>query len=114
MQLGTRIQKLLTERGITQRRLAADLHLNPNTINGYIKNRRFPDCITLSQIAHYLGTNVDYLLGNTDFVVHPELSLSKRETLLISQYRCMDMDYQHMIEELTAALYLKALDVKPL
>ena len=40
MQIGTRIQKLLTEQGISQCRLAHDLHLNPNTINGYIKNRR--------------------------------------------------------------------------
>lgn len=107
MQLGTRMQKLLKEQGITQRRLAVDLHLNPNTVNGYIKNRRFPDCITLSQIAHYLGTNVDYLLGNTDIQAYPELALSKPETLLLNQYRCMDEGHQHMLEELSAALYMK-------
>ena len=107
MQIGTRIQILLKQQGITQRRLAADLHLNPNTVNGYIKNRRFPDCITLSQIAHYLGTNVDYLLGNTDIQVYPELALSKPEVRLLNQYRCMDERHQHMLEELTAALCLR-------
>lgn len=106
MDFGTRIQNLLNERGITQRQLAADLHLNPNTVNGYIKCRRFPDCITLSRIAGYLGTNVDYLLGNTPVKVYPHLSLTKEEILILNNYRSMDKDGKHMLEELSSALYL--------
>lgn len=106
MQVGTRIQRLLAEQGIAQCRLAYDLHLNPNTINGYIKNRRLPDCFTLSQIAQYLGTNVDYLLGNTNIKVYPHLSLNEKETQLLNHYRSMNQEQQHMFEELSAALYL--------
>ena len=51
MQLGARIQQLLDEQGIPQYKLAADLHLNPSTVNGYIRGRRLPDCLTLSEIA---------------------------------------------------------------
>lgn len=105
MHFGTRIQKLLTEQGITQRKLAADLHLNPNTVNGYIKNRRFPDCITLSKIARYLGTNIDYLLGSTDVKVYPDLSLNEKEQLILNYYRSMGAEQKHMLEELSAALY---------
>lgn len=108
MHFGTRIQKLLTEQGITQRKLAADLHLNPNTVNGYIKNRRFPDCITLSQIARYLGTNVDYLLGNTGIKVYPDLSLNEKEELILNHYRSMDEEQKHILEELSAALYARS------
>ncbi len=110
MLLGKRMQKLLTEQDITQRRLAADLHLNPNTVNGYIKNRRLPDCITLSRIAHYLGTNVDYLLGNTDIRTYPDLALNEAETRLLNHYRSMDTPHQHMLDELSAALCLKNQD----
>ncbi|MCI5873463.1 MAG: helix-turn-helix transcriptional regulator [Clostridiales bacterium] len=105
MQIGTRIQTLLTEQGIPQCRLAYDLHLNPNTINGYIKNRRLPDCFTLSQIAQYLGTNVDYLLGNTNIKVNPHLSLDEKEIQLLNDYRSMNQEQQHILEELSAALY---------
>lgn len=105
MHFGTRIQNLLNEQGITQRKLAADLHLNPNTVNGYIKNRRFPDCITLSQIARYLGTNVDYLLGNTSVKVYPDLLLNEKETLILNNYRAMGSEQQHMLEEISTALY---------
>lgn len=107
MNLGTRIQQLLTEQGITQRRLAADLHLNPNTVNGYIKNRRCPDCITLSQIARYLGTNVDYLLGNTSIKIYPELTLSEEENLILNNYRSMNEEGKHILKEISAALYAR-------
>ena len=105
MQIGTRIKTLLTELGIPQCRLAYDLNLAPNTVNGYIKNRRLPDCQTLSQIARYLGTNVDYLLGNTDVRVYPHLPLNEKETHILNLYRSMSPEQQHIFEELSAALY---------
>lgn len=104
MQLGARIQELLTEQGITQRRLATDLHLNPNTVNGYIRGRRYPDCATLSAIAAYLNTNVDYLLGNSTIKIYPHLSLSANETFLLNNYRSMSPEQKHVLEELSAAL----------
>ncbi len=106
MQIGTRIQTLLTEQGIPQCRLAYALHLTPTTINGYIKNRRLPDCFTLSQIAQYLGTNVDYLLGNTNIKVYPNLSLDEKEVRILNHYRSMSQEQQHVFEELSAALYV--------
>lgn len=105
MHFGSRIQVLLTEQGITQRKLAADLNLNPNTLNGYIKNRRSPDCVTLSRIARYLGTNVDYLLGNTNIKIYPDLSLTRQEEFILNHYRSMPPEEQHMLEELSCALY---------
>lgn len=106
-QFSSRLEKLLTEQGISQRKLASDLHLSPNTVNGYIKNRRFPDCETLVQIADYLGTNVDYLLGNTNLRVYPQLPLSEKELFLLNHYRSLDSMYQDMLIEISAALYAK-------
>lgn len=106
MHPGTRIQQLLNEQGITQYKLATDLHLNPNTINGYIRGRRLPDCLTLSEIARYLGTNVDYLLGNSSIKVYPQLSLNEQETFLLNNYRSMQPGQKHILEELSYALLL--------
>lgn len=106
MQLGARIQQLLDEQGIPQYKLAADLHLNPSTVNGYIRGRRLPDCLTLSEIARYLGTNVDYLLGNSSIKVYPQLPLNDQETLLINNYRSMHSGQKHILEELSCALLL--------
>lgn len=110
MSFGTRIQSLLNEQGITQRRLASDLHLNPNTINGYIKNRRLPDCFILSEIARYLGTNIDYLLGNTNIKVYPNLALNEREAHLLSCYRSMSQDRQLILEEISHSLCMHCTD----
>lgn len=106
MQLGTRILHILKEQGITQRELANELHLNPNTVNGYIRNRRMPDCETVSKIAFYLNTNTDYLLGNTNLRSYPQLSLTEREAILLSNYRAMSHDRRRILEELAATLYV--------
>lgn len=105
MLLGSRMQQLLKEKGITQRELADALHLNPNTINGYIRGRRFPDCATLSQIAAFFDTTVDYLLGNTNLRAYPERSLSVEEGLLLSNYRTMDEERQRLLLEMSVSLY---------
>ena len=65
MHLGMRMRRLMQEKHITQRELAAALYLAPSTVNGYIQARRLPDCQTLVQIAVYLNTSTDYLLGIT-------------------------------------------------
>lgn len=106
MLLGSKIQQILKEQNITQRELAEALHLNPNTVNGYIRGRRFPDCETLSRIAAFLDTNTDYLLGNTNLRSYPDLSLNVEEGLLISNYRAMDEDRRRILLELSSSLYL--------
>lgn len=101
---GIRIQQLLDEQQITQRKLAADLNLNPNTVNGYIHNRRSPDWITAVRIAEYLGTNIDYLLGRTPVKCYPELALSEEEGRLLGNYRAMSEDHRQILIALSTVL----------
>lgn len=101
---GTRIEELLYEKGITQRKLASDLYLNPNTVNGYIKNRRSPDCETASRIAEYLDTSIDYLLGNNCLRRYPSVPLNDKENRLVSNYRSLNQQYQYILEELAVSL----------
>ncbi len=105
MHPGIRIHKLLMKKGITQRRMAADLNINPNTVNGYIRQRRLPDCATLLRIAEYLGTSVDYLLGNTVVSAYPELAVSEEEGSLLSNYRALDEERRRILLEMSAFLH---------
>ncbi|MBO5524525.1 MAG: helix-turn-helix transcriptional regulator [Roseburia sp.] len=105
MNLGERIQYLLDEKEITQRELAEKLHMTPNTINGYIKNRRSPDCATIVQIARNLDTSSDYLLGNTPCRTSPQTSISPDETLLLNNYRGLDDEYKTVLTEISSCLY---------
>lgn len=105
MDLGTRIQILLEEKELTQRKLAADLHLNPNTVNGYIKNRRCPDCETLTKIAAYLDTTVDYLLGSSNFKRRFHLPVTEDEGLLLGNYRALNERDKRVLAELSTSLY---------
>lgn len=105
MNLGERIQYLLDEKQITQRELAEKLHVTPNTINGYIKNRRSPDCATIVQIAKHLETSSDYLLGNTTCRSFPQMYISPDEYLLLNNYRGLNEDYKVVLEEIASCLY---------
>ncbi len=109
MHPGIRIQMLLAEKGITQRKAAEELHINPNTLNGYIRERRVPDCTTLALIADYLGTNVDYLLGNTHIRTYPACPVSEEEGLLLSNYRAMDVRRRQILLQIAASLHVHSL-----
>lgn len=102
--IGSRIQELLTEQGITQYKLATDLHLSPNTVGGYVRNRRIPDCIILARIAAYLGTSMDYLLGNTNQKLPRLESLSDDELCLLSHYRQLTPAHQEALTDMAIAL----------
>ncbi len=65
MNIGTRLNKLLEEKNLTQKELAKHLHLAPSTINGYIKNRRRPNADVLTQLASLFSTSTDYIFGIT-------------------------------------------------
>lgn len=106
MNIGKRIQQLLNEKKLTQRQLAEALHLNPNTVNGYIHSRRYPDCETAAAIAAYLNISVDYLLGNSSIRHLSDLPLSKNELLLIDHYRSLDEKGRQLLEELSVRLHV--------
>lgn len=104
MNLGERIQRLLDEKNMTQRELAQLLHLAPNTVNGYIRNYRSPDCSTIVSIASHLDTSSDYLLGlsacTSPYLTH----LTAEERKILVRYRRMDPDRKQFILELVSSL----------
>ena len=61
--LGKRLKELREERGLTQRQLAEELHINSVTYLHYEKEQREPPLALLADFAEYFGVSVDYLLG---------------------------------------------------
>ena len=102
--LAKRILVLLDEEELSQRDLAKLLNLNYNTVNGYVTNRRTPDCETIIRIAQCLDSSIDYLVGLSDIRNLKGLGLTKGEYLLISNYRSLSTPQKRVLEELSDTL----------
>ena len=62
MQFGDVLRWLIEENGITQKKLAADLHIAASTLGNYVQNLTEPDFDLLRRIAVYFNVDVNYLL----------------------------------------------------
>ena len=61
-----RLKEIRKARGISQVRLAIDLHTSQNTISRYETGEREPGIRELIQLADYFHVSVDDLIGRTD------------------------------------------------
>lgn len=61
-----RLRELRKEKGISQLKLAMDLHTNQNTVSRYETGEREPGIRDLIKIADYFRVSVDYLIGRTE------------------------------------------------
>ena len=66
-----RLRELRKKRGISQLKLALDLHTTQNTISRYETGAREPSIKELMKFADYFEVSVDYLLGRTE---NPDLN----------------------------------------
>ena len=61
-----RLKQIRKAKGISQLKLAMDLHTNQNTISRYETGEREPGIRELISLADYFNVSVDYLLERTD------------------------------------------------
>lgn len=61
-----RLKELRKSRGISQLKLAMDLHMSQNTVSRYECGEREAGYATLVAFADYFHVSLDYLLGRTD------------------------------------------------
>ena len=94
MKFGDILRKLLEENGITQKKLAADLHMGATTIGNYVRGMREPDFETLKLFASYFHVTTDYLLNM------PSTSTSNHgEEELLRLYRMLDPEQKNLFLE---------------
>jgi transcriptional regulator with XRE-family HTH domain len=65
-EVGARISKLLTYRGVLQKELAGHLGVTDNTVSYFCNGARLPNVQQMIKIADFLKVPADYLLGLTD------------------------------------------------
>lgn len=61
-----RLKEIRKRKGISQLKLAMDLHMNQNTVSRYETGEREPGINELIKIADYFNVSVDYLIERTD------------------------------------------------
>lgn len=73
MKFPERLQILRDDKGFTQKHLGEVLNISVSTISHYENGTREPNIEILIQLAQFLGVSVDYLVGNTDVNILPEV-----------------------------------------
>ena len=64
--LGTRLQELRKQKGLTQEQLAEKLNVTNQSVSKWEKDINAPDILLLVALADLFETSVDYLLGRNE------------------------------------------------
>jgi transcriptional regulator with XRE-family HTH domain len=96
MTTGERIKCLQEERRVSNKDLAALLHVANNTISGYVNDKSEMTFDALCRLADYFQVTTDYLLCRTD---QPELPLrlTARERELVERFRALGRDQKEVV-----------------
>ena len=78
MDIYGRIEKMLSEKGITAYKLSKDTGISTGLISHWKKRMQNPSSEKLQKIADYFGVSVDYLLGATNAREEDSIEKEKR------------------------------------
>lgn len=84
-------------KGIPQKKIAKDLHINPTTLNNYIKGKREPDLETIINLMMYLDIDLyDFFTNNSG---NQDYAITRDEATLLNLYRSSsDANKEKIIE----------------
>lgn len=95
------LKKLRMEMKISQLKLAEIIGTSQQSINKYENHKVEPDINTLTALADFFQTSVDYLIGHTEerHIIEPvkEYELNQDESNLIDKYRNLTVDEKDSI-----------------
>lgn len=89
------LRELISERELTQKQIANDLHIPVSTLGGYVQGTSEPDFEMLKSLARYFDTTPDYLLGFTSNVT----TNTFKEESLLRIFRTLSEDQQDLYLE---------------
>lgn len=104
----TNLKLLRKEYGISQQLLADTLCISQQSINHYENREIEPDIATLSQMADYFETSIDYIVGRTDIRRKIERTLpyylNDEEANIINQYRRLKRNQRQCVKQVMDTL----------
>jgi len=95
------LKKLRQQNGMSQERLAQQLHITQQAVYKYESGISQPDIERMKELASFFHTSVDYLIGYTDDPrPHQRLiptALTEEELMIIESYRQLPDDMKDHI-----------------
>ena len=99
--LGDTILSAIELKNMTQKQVAAALHISATTLNGYIKNHRIPDPETLGAIASYLDLDLNELYRvKQNKEQNAPLIMNQEEARIIRIYRQSGTETKALLRDL--------------
>lgn len=105
VKFGESLAELRKDKNMTQRDLAAILHVSVGTISNYEKGVHLPDIEKLVNLADFFAVTTDYLLGRCESCLSPDVFQEKitAETTVgdfVATLRQLPAERQHMSRKL--------------
>ena len=102
------LKTLRDEKGVSQQKLADAIGSNQQSIHRYENGDYEPDILTLSLLADYFDTSIDFLVGRTDIRkrIEPveEYELNLDEATLVEKFRGLAFGYKKCLTAMLDAL----------
>ena len=98
MGFGARAKMLVTDRDVTQKKLAKHIGITPAKMSNYLTEKNEMPCRVIVGIADYFHVSTDYLLGLTN-EPEPPMHISKEEKALVETYRSLSREQRELISQ---------------
>lgn len=99
---------LRKESSISQQKLADAIGMSQQSINQYENHDTEPDILTLSKLADYFNTSIDFIVGHTDikdpFDNTAAFHLNMDEADLVTQYRTLSPKERGCVKQVIETL----------
>lgn len=99
------LKRLRTRMGVSQQQIAEIIGTSQQSVNKYENHSIEPDIQTLTKLADFFGTTIDYLVGHTpssSIETEENMEFTKEEISLLSDFRNLSKE-----EKLSIKLILK-------
>lgn len=94
------IYELRMQEGITQKKLAEDLHISAGNLCDWEKGRSEPDIAKMILLADYFDVSLDVLVGRERvFQPNPDFSVDKNKCKLLEIYKQLSPEKQKTLVE---------------
>ena len=94
MDFVTRLDNLMTQKGVNKLRVANDLGISSGLLSAWGKGTKKPSFDNIIALADYLGVSIDYLLCRSNERPAPAKALTKREERLLAAFADLEPEDQ--------------------
>lgn len=99
-----RLYELRTEKGLSQRGMAANFNVSQGTYNNWEKGRTQPSVEQLVALANFFGVSVDYLVSNDEVRNDIKDSLTEEQRKLFRAVSQLDVRSASLLADFLESL----------